>query len=212
MVTHVIEDEETQRLIIHLDKKLTPSPSLVHLSLAYEATIDGSLTGFYRSQEVNTETDVAPKYVFCTQFQPSDARRAFPCFDEPDFKATFDLSIEAPEDLTVISNMPQKPSMQNNTSNGLKHVAFERTPVMSTYLLAWAIGDLQCVETVIARRHSDVPLPIRVYASPSSLKHAKFALDFAGRVIDYFAEVRAFSTHPVQMYDLLTSSCTEIWH
>ncbi len=70
--------------------------------------------------------------MFSTQFESCDARRAFPCFDEPNLKATFDFSIEIPDDLVALSNMPEK--AVNKSSKGLKVVSFERTPVMSTYV------------------------------------------------------------------------------
>lgn len=97
------------------------------------------MAGFYRSKykpsvepakSVPTEGD--NHLMFSTQFESSDARRAFPCFDEPNLKATFDFSIEIPDDLVALSNMPEKGTKESK--NGLKVVSFERTPVMSTYV------------------------------------------------------------------------------
>lgn len=70
--------------------------------------------------------------MFSTQFESGDARRAFPCFDEPNLKATFDFSIEIPEDQVALSNMPEKEVQKGK--NGLKVVSFEKTPLMSTYV------------------------------------------------------------------------------
>ncbi|KXS98190.1 hypothetical protein AC578_6417 [Pseudocercospora eumusae] len=199
-------DEDVQRLNISLDRDLTIAESPVCLTVSYEATIDGHLTGFYRSREGNAENSragsEAQDYVLATQFQPSDARRAFPCWDEPEFKATFDLSIEVPNDLEVVSNMPEKTSGPSKYSPGRKVVAFERTPVMSTYLLAWGIGKLAFMQTVIGRKYSDSPLPIRIWAPPSSLQHGKFALEFAGKVITYFSEIFGID-YPLPKLDLL---------
>ena len=70
--------------------------------------------------------------MFSTQFQSCDARRAFPCFDEPNIKATFDVEIEIPNDQTALSNMPEKGARPGK--GGRKIVSFEKTPLMSTYV------------------------------------------------------------------------------
>lgn len=71
--------------------------------------------------------------MFSTQFEACDARQAFPCFDEPKLKATFDFEIEIPKGLTALSNMPVK-GTRSGSSEALEVVSFERTPVMSTYV------------------------------------------------------------------------------
>jgi aminopeptidase N len=68
-----------------------------------------------------------------TQFESCDARRAFPCFDEPNLKATFDFEIEIPKGQMALSNMPVQ-SEREGSNSGLKFVTFEKTPVMSTYV------------------------------------------------------------------------------
>ena len=97
------------------------------------------MAGFYRSKYKPTVTPAGSvpqegehHLMFSTQFESSDARRAFPCFDEPNLKAVFDLSIEIPEDQVALSNMPEKEVRKTKT--GLKVVSFVRTPVMSTYV------------------------------------------------------------------------------
>jgi Peptidase M1 N-terminal domain len=102
--------------------------------------MNNTMAGFYRSKYKPTAPPVSsvPKdeefhYMFSTQFESCDARRAFPCFDEPNLKATFDFEIEVPEDLVALSNMPEK-EVKKGSRAGLKIVAFDRTPVMSTYV------------------------------------------------------------------------------
>ena len=97
------------------------------------------MAGFYRSKykpvgepAKSVPMDGDSRCMFSTQFESCDARRAFPCFDEPNLKATFDLSIEIPNDLVALSNMPEKEKV--NHKEGLKVVSFERSPVMSTYV------------------------------------------------------------------------------
>lgn len=71
--------------------------------------------------------------MFSTQFEACDARTAFPCFDEPNLKATFEFDVEIPEDLVALSNMPEK-STSKGSKSGLKVVSFDPTPPMSTYV------------------------------------------------------------------------------
>lgn len=102
--------------------------------------MNDAMAGFYRSKykpavtpSPGTAKEGNDYYMFSTQFEACDARRAFPCFDEPNLKATFDFEIEIPEDQTALSNMPEK-TVTKGRKDGLKLVSFERTPAMSTYV------------------------------------------------------------------------------
>src|ERR1700753_1433231 len=119
------------------------------------------MAGFYRSR-YTPKVEPAPSvahdkehhYMFSTQFESCDARRAFPCFDEPNLKATFDFEIEIPDDQVALSNMPEKEVKIVENKSGFKVVSFEKTPIMSTYLLAWAIGDFEYVEDFTKREYN----------------------------------------------------------
>lgn len=102
-------------------------------------------------------------YTLSTQFQPNFARQAFPCFDVPNLKATFDFSIEVPSDQVALGNMPVKATTPSDRV-GLNLVSFETTPAMSTYLLAWAVGDFAYVEAFTEHKVNGKPVPVRVYA------------------------------------------------
>lgn len=131
-------DVESQRVTLSFDEEVGVSKSAV-IQIKYAGTMNNTMAGFYRSRykPAVTPAPSVPKqgdyhYMFSTQFESGDARRAFPCFDEPNLKATFDFSIEVPEDQVALSNMPEKGVEQ--VKNGLKVVSFDRTPLMSTYV------------------------------------------------------------------------------
>lgn len=187
-------DEKNQRCTIDFDQELPAAPKAV-LSIQFEGTMNQSMVGFYRSKYVPTveasagvPRDEKHHYMFSTQFESSEARKAFPCFDEPNLKATYDFEIEIPEDLTALSNMPEKETRKSKKA-GHKVVSFERTPIMSTYLLAWAFGDFEYVEDFTKRKYSGKTLPVRVYTTRGLKEQGRLALESAPKVIDLFSEV-----------------------
>lgn len=166
------------------------------------------MAGFYRSRykpaveaAKSVPRDEEHHYMYSTQFESCDARRAFPCFDEPNLKATFDFEIELPEDQTALSNMPEK-STRKGSKDGLKIVTFEQTPVMSTYLLAWAVGDFEYVEDFTKRKYNGKSLPVRVYTTKGLKEQGRFALENAHKIIDYFSEIFKID-YPLPKADLL---------
>ena len=133
-------DEEARRLTLSFEHELPLSKS-AKLEVRYEGTMNDVMAGFYRSKykpatipHPSTPKDGDRHLMFSTQFESSDACRAFPCFDEPNLKATFDFSIEIPEGQIALSNMPEKETQKG--SSGRKIVSFRRTPIMSTYVRA----------------------------------------------------------------------------
>lgn len=139
---------------------------------------------------------------FSTQFESSDARRAFPCFDEPNLKASFDFEIEIPDDLVALSNMPEKETRKSKNA-GQKVVSFDRSPVMSTYLLAWAFGDFEYVEDFTRRKYNGKSLPVRVYTTKGLKDQGNLALESAHRVVDYFSEVCVVPRRELNTTDFL---------
>ena len=110
------------------------------LTIDFNGTINNAMEGFYRSKykpNVTPSSGTAKQgddyYMFSTQFEACDARQAFPCFDEPNSKATFEFEVEIPEDQVALSNMPEK-ATRKGSKHGLKVVSFEKTPAMSTYV------------------------------------------------------------------------------
>jgi aminopeptidase N len=136
--TDITYDKKSERVTLKFAEELTPSD--VVLSINFTGTMNNAMAGFYRSKykPIGEPAADTPKegefhYMLSTQFESCDARRAFPCFDEPNLKATFDFEIEIPKGQTALSNMPVK-SEREGSNSGLKFVTFDKTPVMSTYV------------------------------------------------------------------------------
>ncbi|HEV7868258.1 MAG TPA: M1 family aminopeptidase, partial [Chthoniobacteraceae bacterium] len=112
-----------------------------------------------------------------TQMEATDARRMFPCWDEPVFRATFKLTASVPAALTAISNMPEK---VGEISGGMKVVAFEKTPSMATYLVALFIGEFESLEDEVEG------VKLRVFTTPGKKEQARYALEATKLILPYF--------------------------
>lgn len=190
------------------------------LKIDYKGMIQTNMSGFYRSDYTDFVTG-ENKVMFSTQFEATDARRAFPCFDEPSLKATFDICIIAHEKYTVLANMPLKCTKKLTESDQISY-RFHTTPLMSTYLVAWAVGEYDYIESETEK--SIYPtienyntqdgtssgcgkLPVKVYTAKGKAQQGKFALDVAKRVIDFFSESFEIP-YPLPKLDLL---CVETY-
>ncbi len=146
------------------------------LRFHFTGTLNNELRGFYLSK-------TAKRSYAVTQFESTDARRAFPCFDEPAFKATFDVKLTIDKGDTAISNTPIERDVDGAGDwlpDGKHHtVTFETTPKMSTYLVAFLVGDFQCTsgeQDGVALRVCSTP--DKVALTPFALNVAKFALHY----------------------------------
>ncbi|KAK8151919.1 peptidase family M1-domain-containing protein [Phyllosticta citribraziliensis] len=209
-------DETTQRATLAFDHEL-PVASKAEITIKFQGTINNAylMAGFYRSKYKPVTTPAASvakdnehHYMFSTQFESSDARRAFPCFDEPNLKATFDFEIEIPEDQVALSNMPEK-EVKKASKPGFKIVSFDKTPAMSTYLLAWAVGDFEYVEDFTRRKYNGKNLPVRVYTTRGLKEQGRFALEHAHKTVDYFSDIFRVE-YPLPKVDLI--ACHEFSH
>ncbi|ODM99382.1 Puromycin-sensitive aminopeptidase [Orchesella cincta] len=165
------------------------------LSMEFDGSINDKMKGFYRSkfQGPNGED----RYNGVTQFEATDARRCFPCWDEPSVKATFDIGLVVEKEKVTLSNMPVKATSPVSGSDNLHLVQFERTPIMSTYLVALVIGDFEYIET----KSTDGVL-CRVYTPPGKLEQGRFALDVVARVLPYYKEYFGIA-YPLPKIDLV---------
>jgi aminopeptidase N len=204
--TGISYDVPRQRVTISFPDDL-PASDKALIVIKFQGTINNDMAGFYRSKYKPSVTPAASvpmdgehHVMFSTQFESCDARRAFPCFDEPNLKATFDFKIELPTDQVALSNMPEK--SVTKTKDGFHMVSFERTPIMSTYLLAWAVGDFEYIEDFTKRKYNGKPLPVRVYTTRGLKSQAQYALEHAPQVIDFFSEIFDID-YPLPKSDLL---------
>ncbi len=144
----------------------------VTLTISYTGILNDKLRGFYLSKTK------ARNYAV-TQFEPTDARRAFPSFDEPAYKATFDIALTVDAGDTVISNTQIISDKKAATPD--KHtLKFATTPKMSTYLVAFLVGDFKCTSG-----KSD-GVPIRGCATPDKVQLTKFAVESAKYILHYY--------------------------
>ena len=168
-------DKEEETVTLGFDEELSTGEARLHLEFTGE--LNDKLRGFYRSKY--TDADGAEKYLATTQLEATDARRAFPCWDEPAIKATFRVTLIIPSELVAVSNMSIV--RDSEVEPGLKRLEFGETPIMSTYLLAFIIGELGCVE-----RTADDGTIVRVYTTRGKEEQGRFALDVSVDLLGYF--------------------------
>jgi len=184
-------DEAEERAVIALDG--TADPGTWHLHLTFTGILNDRLRGFYRSTYEDGEGH--QRVIATTQFEPTDARRAFPCWDEPDCKATFKVTLIVDEGMTAISNGPVLDEIA--LGGGRRQVDFAETMVMSTYLVAFVVGPFEATEAV------DVDgVPLRVVVPPGKLGLTPFALEAGTAALRYFASYFAIP-YPGQKLDLI---------
>jgi len=148
------------------------------LVISFSGKITDSMHGLYPCYY---EHEGVKKELLATQFESHHAREAFPCIDEPEAKATFDVTLSTEKDITVLGNMPIR---SQKSENNKLITEFETTPIMSSYLLAWVVGELH-KKTAYTKSKVEV----NVWATPAqSSESLDFALDIATRTIDFFDE------------------------
>ncbi|HZN13428.1 MAG TPA: M1 family metallopeptidase [Acidimicrobiales bacterium] len=170
-------DEELQQARVALSG--TASPGHWNLNLTFTGILNDKLRGFYRS--TYTDDDGTEHVIATTQFESTDARRAFPCWDEPDFKAVFAVRLIVDTDLTAISNGATVEDV--DLGNGKRQVTFAETIRMSTYLVAFVVGPFELTPPV------DVDgVPLRVAAVRGKAHLSAWALETGAHSLRFFRD------------------------
>lgn len=167
-------------------------PGYFTLEVEFTGEINDKMKGLYRSKYVSQNGE--DRYAAVTQFESTDARRCFPCWDEPALKATFDISLIVPPKLEALSNMPVK---KTTDSSELIRYDFETTPIMSTYLVAAVVGEYDYVED----RSAD-GVQVRVYTPRGKKEQGLFALEVATKVLPYYKDYFNIA-YPLPKIDLI---------
>jgi puromycin-sensitive aminopeptidase len=166
-----------QQAVLHFDSPV-PAGSGHVLQLGFTGVLNDKLHGFYRSSFV--DDGGVERVIATTQFEPADARRAFPCWDEPDFKATFAVTLVVDEQLTAISNGGI--SSEEAVGDGLRRVRFATTMKMSTYLLAFVVGPFDLTEP------TDVDgVPLRIATPPGRSALTPYAIEAGSHALHFLA-------------------------
>ncbi|XP_050285447.1 aminopeptidase M1-like isoform X5 [Quercus robur] len=185
----VVLDGDDEILVLVFDEMLSPGDGV--LGIDFSGALNQQLKGLYRCTYVDGGVK---KNMAVTQFQAVDARRCFPCWDEPALKATFKITIDVPSELTALSNMP---TTDEKLNENIKTVYFEESPIMSTYLVAVVVGVFDHIEETTADGTK-----VRVYCPVGKCDKGKFALDVAVKALDIFT--RYFSTpYPLPKLDMV---------
>ncbi|QPG75733.1 hypothetical protein FOA43_003093 [Brettanomyces nanus] len=173
----ITTNEDDQTTTFKFNETLLKRGQIANLHIKFVGELNDKMAGFYRSTyEENGEV----KYLATTQMEPTDCRRAFPCFDEPNLKARFSISLIGNKKLTFLSNMDVK--QEEGIDSTRKKVVFNATPPMSTYLVAFIVGDLSYVESEY--KFNDVP--VRVYTTPGYEAKGQYAAELGARALEYY--------------------------
>lgn len=162
------------------------------LTLTFRGVLNDQLRGFYRSKYTH---EGETKHLATTQLEATDARRAFPCFDEPNIKAVFDVTLMIPKGHTAISNT--LPIKVTEHESGYQAVQFAPTPKMSTYLVACVVGEFEFIEG-----KSPEGVVVRVFTTHGKRHQAAFALDVACRALSFYTKYFGIP-YPLPVLDLV---------
>jgi len=181
-------NEKDEKLTIKLAKKIKGKAKL---SIKFTGTLNDRLLGFYKSQYKDRKGKT--KYLATTQFEAADARRAFPCWDEPAVKATFDVSLLVDKHLDAISNMPV--ISKKKTGTKIMH-KFGRTPIMSTYLLYLGVGEFEYLHGKLRN------IKIRIVTTKGNKNKGKLSLDFTKKFLGEYEKYFGIK-YPLPKLDMI---------
>ena len=213
-----------------------------HLNTIYQINIQSfsgyistdNQIGFYRStvdiisynQSNTNDVSIVKKHYGITQMSPTHCRRVFPCFDDPSFRATFDLILDIPKHMHALSNMPHVSKQEHLLNNQTKRIYFQRTPSMPTFLFCFVIGEFDSVQCEPVQRlksnskfvfyneqnefnsyvyFSLSPIELTAYTLPGRKHEATFALNCARKALHFYADLFQIE-YPMAKLDLVAVS------
>ncbi|TSM85985.1 Leucyl-cystinyl aminopeptidase [Bagarius yarrelli] len=188
----ILEYEPWQQIAIKFSEELKKGQKYV-LNVDYLANLSSTYDGFYNSSY--TDTSGKRRVLAATQFEPLAARKAFPCFDEPAFKATFLIKIKREAEYISLSNMPL--AKTSVSSDGLFEDAFERSVNMSTYLVAFIVANFTSVSKNITENTR-----VSVYTVPDKKDQVNYALETAASLLQFYNSFFE-SDYPLRKLDLV---------
>jgi len=169
------EDKETCRIFFSQELPIGSAK----LQIKFTGILNDKMKGFYRSKCISNGVS---NYNAVTHFEATGARKCFPCWDEPLLKATFSVVLTVSKDLVALSNMNVESEIEVNSKGKVKKsLSFKKTPVMSTYLLAYAVGKFDFIE-----KYSEHGVKVRVYTPPGKSCQGEYALDVATMALDFY--------------------------
>ena len=183
---NVSEDATNEMITLKPADPIPAGPATIHIG--FDAPLSKQLRGLYLSHGATRKYAV-------TQFEPTDARRAFPSFDEPAMKATFDIALVVDKGDTAISNAPI--ASDTPAGEGKHRIQFATTQRISSYLVAMLVGDFQCVQGVADGT------PIRVCAPAGQEQMGSWALESAQSIVHFYNGYFAIK-YPFQKLDLIS--------
>ncbi|CAK8674637.1 unnamed protein product [Clavelina lepadiformis] len=202
-ISYIAEEE---KVVIAFPEELPTGNGTMNME--FKGELNDKMKGFYRSKYVAGNGE--ERYAAVTQFESTDARRCFPCWDEPALKATFDATLVVPKDLVTLSNMNviQEDTFSDDAS--LKVVKYAQTPIMSTYLLAFVVGEFDFLED-----HCSNGVKIRVYTPVGKSNQGQFALEVAKKALPFYTDYFGIP-YPLAKMDLIaiadfTAGAMENW-
>ncbi|XP_043289822.1 uncharacterized protein [Venturia canescens] len=180
----------SHRFTIYL-KSLVPAGSKLFLYISYTGMLNDKMVGFYRSSYVDKNGKT--RWLASTQFEPVYARKAFPCFDEPAFKAKFTIHIERPTDYRTRSNMPWLISNPSTTANRMWD-SYEQSVPMSSYLVAFVVSDFELLTNDAAN--------FTIWARPEAVQYGAYALEVGQKVLSFMEQFTGID-YPIKKMDLV---------
>lgn len=198
----VVLDDQAETMSVRLARALPVGRARIHC--AYQGVLNDRMRGFYRS--AYTTPDGQARFAAATQFESTEARRCFPCWDEPALKSSFSLSVIAPRDRSVHSNMPEAPDLMDPVLDEAavgqvgpedRLVMFGPSPIMSTYLLALVVGEFESVDG-----QTQDGILVRSFTPIGKAEQGRFAMETSVRALEYYTQFFDVP-YPLPKYDCI---------